>query len=255
MIALPFGAAWFFGYEIVWFAGGARPHFPTRTTSGQSVTARKLPVLNRQPGFPFVTEGKPIFFYNMITIFDTETNGLPLNYQGDPRDLWNWPRVCQLAFCRYDMEGNILQEYNAIIKPDGWVIHDRLAAIHGITQEIATKEGIPVQFALENFVRSLEKSELIVAHNMGFDHPIVCSEMIRAGIRGTGAKRKICTMLSTVDFCQFPGHRGGYKWPKLMELHYKLFGCEFDGAHNALFDVHATAKCFFELVRIGIIKL
>jgi hypothetical protein len=40
-----------------------------------------------------------------------------------------------------------------------------------------------------------------------------------------------------------------------MELHRKLFGCDFEGAHDASFDVAATAKCFWELVRLGVIKI
>lgn len=43
-------------------------------------------------------------------------------------------------------------------------------------------------------------------------------------------KNKICTMESTTDFCAIKGPRA-YKWPKLSELHYKLFSTGFDQAH------------------------
>ena len=42
----------------------------------------------------------------------------------------------------------------------------------------------------------------------------------------------------------------GFKQPKLSELYYKLFNYNFDNAHNAAADVAATARCFFELLRI-----
>lgn len=48
---------------------------------------------------------------------------------------------------------------------------------------------------------------------------------------------------------------GRFKWPKLIELHRKLFGTGFDDAHDALADVKACGKCFFEMKRRGIIKL
>ena len=35
--------------------------------------------------------------------------------------------------------------------------------------------------------------------------------------------------------------------PKLQELHRKLFGCDFDNAHDALSDIRATEKCFWEM--------
>jgi len=43
------------------------------------------------------------------------------------------------------------------------------------------------------------------------------------------------------------------KWAKLIELHKKLFGVEFDGQHDAKYDVAACMKCFFELKERGII--
>ena len=42
--------------------------------------------------------------------------------------------------------------------------------------------------------------------------------------------------------------------PKLSELHRILFGTGFEDAHNALADVEATAKCFWKLKELGIIK-
>jgi hypothetical protein len=40
-----------------------------------------------------------------------------------------------------------------------------------------------------------------------------------------------------------------------MELHWKLFGADFEGAHDALADITATVKCLFELVRLGVIPI
>ena len=64
---------------------------------------------------------------------------------------------------------------------------------------------------------------------------------------------KICTMKSSIDLCKLPPVRyGSFKFPKLEELHHHLFGCSFDGAHDALEDVRATARCFFEMKKLGI---
>jgi len=94
----------------------------------------------------------------------------------------------------------------------------------------------------------------LIAHNMSFDYNILGAEMIRGNKRANKKVTRVCTMQSTIDFCQLPG-KYGYKFPKLEELHTKLFGVNFDGAHDAFADTMACGKCFFELLRRGIIKL
>ena len=59
-------------------------------------------------------------------------------------------------------------------------------------------------------------------------------------------------MQSSTDYCRLSGPYG-YKWPKLSELHIKLFGEDFDEAHDASVDIEATMNCFFELKRLGVI--
>jgi DNA polymerase-3 subunit alpha len=56
----------------------------------------------------------------------------------------------------------------------------------------------------------------------------------------------------TATLCQIPGGRGGkFKLPTLSELYKNLFDDSFDQAHNATADVEATARTFFELLRIN----
>jgi len=57
-------------------------------------------------------------------------------------------------------------------------------------------------------------------------------------------------MESSTNYCAIQGPYG-YKWPKLSELHYKLFRTGFDEAHDAAVDIKATAKCFWELKKLG----
>jgi hypothetical protein len=57
-------------------------------------------------------------------------------------------------------------------------------------------------------------------------------------------------MEKTINFCAIQGLYG-YKFPKLSELHYKLFRTGFEEAHNAAVDIQATTKCFWELKRLN----
>jgi len=189
----------------------------------------------------------------MYLFFDTETTGLPLNWKAPVTDLNNWPRLVQLAYLNYDSSGNKISEGDFIIKPNGFTIPKESSNIHGITHERALIEGVDLQNVLSHFHELINNSQILVAHNMSFDEKIVGSEFLRNGFQNSiPAKSKICTMQSTTNFCKIDGFYG-YKWPKLSELHNKLFGFEFEEAHNAMVDINATAKCFWELKRIGVI--
>ena len=190
----------------------------------------------------------------MILFFDTETTGLPKNWKAPVTDLDNWPRLVQLAYLVYDFDGNLIHSCNEIIKPDGFTIPSEASNVHGITTEMASQRGSDINDVFELFLIHLKRSKMIVAHNMAFDEKIIGSELIRLGYENViVTKEKICTMLKTVDLCKIEGPYG-YKWPKLEELHRFLFNHDFEGAHDALADIQATAKCFWELMCLGVIK-
>lgn len=200
--------------------------------------------------------------YMDIIFFDTETNGVPKNYKAPVEDLDNWPRIAELGYQVYTPDGKLIHEHVSLIKPNGWVIPSEQFFIeNGMTTERCELEGNDLESELLEFWDYAAYCHAIVAHNLAFDSKVTAAEFLRLGFEEQAdilipnhSPLKICTMESTVDFCKIPG-KYGYKWPKLIELHQMLFGCDFDGAHAALSDVAATAKCFFELVRLGVIKL
>lgn len=187
----------------------------------------------------------------MYLFFDTETTGLPRNWKAPVTDLNNWPRLVQLAYLFYDQNGNKISGGDYIIKPEGFTIPTDVSRIHGISTERAIQEGVAIQTVLQDFQSLINQAEYLVAHNMSFDEKIVGAEFLRNRMQDvTSTKRKICTMQSTTNFCAINGPYG-YKWPKLSELHYKLFRTGFEEAHNAAVDINATARCFWELRRLG----
>ncbi len=187
----------------------------------------------------------------MYLFFDTETTGLPKNWKAPITDFVNWPRLVQLAFLYYDGNGNKISGGDFIIKPEGFTIPSDASKIHRITNEKAVSEGQHIKFVLQQFNDLVKKASYLVAHNMSFDEKIIGAEFLRNGMTNSlQTKNKICTMEKTTNFCAIKGPYG-YKWPKLSELYYKLFKSDFDEAHNAAVDITATAKCFWELKRIG----
>jgi DNA polymerase III epsilon subunit-like protein len=194
----------------------------------------------------------------MYLIFDTETNGLPRFFNSPMEDLTNWPRITQFAFLLIDENGNELEKFQSLIKPDNWTIpKDKFFIENNMTTERCNEFGIPIFNALRKFQDALKKCKYKVAHNIAFDKNVVGAEIIRAGITLELFKftPEICTMKSSTNHVCIRNQFGGYKWPKLIELHNFLFGCDFEGAHDAMDDVQATAKCLIELINRGIIKL
>ena len=102
-----------------------------------------------------------------ILFFDTETTGSPNGRF--PLDHPDQPHVCQLGAILLDDDKKVRAEINLIIKPDGWIIPDKVAEIHGITTEIADKYGVSAQDALNMFFNVFGKADIIVAHNISFD--------------------------------------------------------------------------------------
>jgi DNA polymerase III epsilon subunit-like protein len=180
----------------------------------------------------------------MFLILDTETTG------ATPQD-----RIVSICWALYDSDGEEIKISHHIIYPDDFEIPDDAADIHGITTEVAKTRGIPLEDALNVLRDDIEGFEpmLYVGHNVSFDRPIVLNEFRRTGLReNLSAIPTYCTMKSSTNVCCIPHHnRGGYKWPKLSELFEHLFYESHDSAHDAEADVRATAKCFFELRRLG----
>ena len=193
----------------------------------------------------------------MYLIFDTETTGLPKNYQAPLDDFSNWPRMVQIAWAIFDNEGRNWIKKSFIIYPDNYIIPDDVAKIHRVSQERAMKEGLPIKKVLSEFLTDVSRVDFLIGHNIDFDEKIVSSEILRQemgdGLIKIQEVNKICTMKASVSFCQIPNGRGGYKWPNLNELHHCLFKTSFPDAHDALVDVLACAKCFFELKSRGIL--
>lgn len=190
----------------------------------------------------------------MILFFDTETTGVPKNYNAPSSDLENWScRLVQIAWILESNDGQILSTGNFIIKPEGFEIPQAAIDVHGITTEKALKEGENLKKVMCYFIGAARCADVIVGHNISYDMHIVGSECFRAwGKDYTEHIPTICTMKSSIEFCAIPG-KYGHKFPKLQELHKKLFDNNFDDAHDAMADILATRKCYHELKERGII--
>ena len=189
----------------------------------------------------------------MYLIFDTETTGLPKKWNAPISDINNWPRCVQLAWQIHDNLGNCIESKDFLIKPDGYNIPYDSQKIHGISTELAERDGHDLLEVLTQFNKAVKNSKFIIGHNVKFDLNIMGCEFYRLKVKNNLEVSKILDTCyeKTATLCEIPGGRGGkYKFPTLTELHSYLFSTSFADAHNATADVEATTRCFLELIRI-----
>lgn len=184
-----------------------------------------------------------------ILFFDTETTGLPTNWNDPPK---MWPRMVQLGFIQ-TVGGRTFKTFDSIIKPEGFEIPEPASDVHGISTEFATEYGRPLGEVLKTFGEAWRVSDLVVCHNYDFDANIMDGEAFRVyGRYFVREKPGFCTKVaSTPVLNKIPKQEGGHNGPNLAELYQFCFGRGFDGAHDALNDVRATMECFFEMERRG----
>lgn len=188
----------------------------------------------------------------MYLIFDTETTGLPRNWSAPLSDLDNWPRVIQIAWQLHDVDGALIEAKDYLIQPRGFNIPFKAQDIHGISTDLALRDGLLLEEVIQKFVNVLAMTKFLIGHNLKFDTNVLGAEFIRAGINPQLLEMPVldtCTPRSA-KVTQIKGRGNSFKIPKLSELHLKLFGEEFKEAHNATADVEASARCFWELVRL-----
>jgi len=189
----------------------------------------------------------------MYIIFDTETTGLPKNWNAPYTDTDNWPRCIQIAWQLHDQWGVLIESKDYLVKPEGFNIPYDAEQIHGISSELAEEQGVDLKFVLDEFNIALGKAKFVVGQNVGFDNNVMGCEFHRYSVDTELNNMKVLDTMSdnTANLCQIKGGRGGkFKFPTLTELHVHLFGEGFGEAHNATADVEATTRCFLELIRI-----
>lgn len=177
----------------------------------------------------------------MALVFDVETTGLPKERRASFRDLsvYDAARIVSIAWCLVDVDREFeeVRSRYYVIRPDTFEIPEDAVRIHGISQEQALAEGVPLRQVIDELAQDVHLCDVLVAHNIMFDINVLRSELVRlrnqALIDVTFEKQLFCTMKEarTRGLVQ--------KYTKLTVLFAMLFPDEkpCDNAHNAHFDV------------------
>ena len=189
-----------------------------------------------------------------ICIWDTETTGFPVKEW----KLEQQPYIIQFAAIVFDFSEDAsiaeIERHNMLIKPRVSIPFGA-SQVHGIYD----KDVVDVPYIeeyIDIIMKVLNGADIVVGHNISYDEEILWYELARIGrVWEYTPSQSICTMRSSTEYCKMPGRGFAWKPPKLSELRRFLFDEYLDGAHNALVDVEATGRSFFELVKRGVIKV
>tara|TARA_Y100000780_G_C13691663_1_gene419799 strand:+ start:2375 stop:3016 length:642 start_codon:yes stop_codon:yes gene_type:complete len=193
-----------------------------------------------------------------ILVFDTETTGLPTNKYESKKHKWYkyWGHIVQISWILYDSEKHkILDMSDYIINISKDIeLPESSVKIHGITRTDMEIYGQQMKEVLPKFIDVLNMCDCIVGHNIAFDINMVRAEFLRRGCVDYFLlvnKPFHCTMKENINYCKlevttYTG-RKYFKYPKLMELHKKIYDNIPENLHNSLIDVIVCLRCYLKL--------
>jgi DNA polymerase III epsilon subunit-like protein len=205
-----------------------------------------------------------------ILIFDTETTGLPKSKYISPDTLQLWPYIVQFSYIIYDTSLNdIVEVRDYIVKvPKNVIISEESSKIHGITNEISNKSGVEINEVIKEFFYFLRIVDKLIGHNIEFDINMIKIELLRIINMKlesperiklckydlhylTNYKNICCTLKDSIEYCNIQMidkfGKSYLKYPKLIELHEKLFNSSPNNLHNSFNDIFVTLRCFMKL--------
>lgn len=192
----------------------------------------------------------------MYLFFDASVAGNVRDWKKPADDPFNWPRIAHLSWLLYNEDRELIDQEDVLIKPVGWSLPPEKEKFHHITPIELEENGKPIKEVLERFNAAVAKANYGVAYNMLFNESVIKSEANRASLsEKIDLLDKYCLMREATWYCKIPGRGGNFKWPKLQEIHTKMFQARYDKAGHALADVSTTAICFFGLVDLEAIDL
>lgn len=160
-------------------------------------------------------------------VVDVETASLPPDRPG---------RVCEIGAIK-TADGKEVARFETLVNPQEPVSEDSFR-VHGISDEML--RGAP-NFP-ETAPRFLEfcRGSILVAHNTGFDLPVINAELGRAGLPPWKGG-SICTVrLSRKAFQGLPSYS--------LDSLSRFFNLEFSARHRAMGDCEVTQQVFWRCV-------
>ncbi len=187
-----------------------------------------------------------------MILVDFETTDLLNKFSDDPDQQ---PGIVEIGLIELDGKWNTVHEYCFRVNPEKQPHQFAAKAVeaHGIKP--GDVYGEPSLTALlPQLAAIFRPHDRWIGFNNEFDKKVLNWQLLRYGwgMRFPWPSIDVDIMKIGKDVANIQGKQD-IKFPKLMELHQFLFGEGFQGAHGALADCQATARCGKELYNRGII--
>jgi DNA polymerase-3 subunit epsilon len=167
-----------------------------------------------------------------FAVVDFETTGL--NPETD--------RIVQLAAIIVNGEGEIVDSFDTIVKPESPAEYQHGAEhIHGISIE-QVSDGMPLRKALEQ-LWSINAGHVFTAHNAAFDLGFLHAESERVGIKG-----QVEVHIDTLELSRRTTGADTSRRHNLFAL-CEHYGIERGQVHDAKSDATATAQLLMHLIK------
>lgn len=172
-----------------------------------------------------------------LVVFDTETTGLDTRYA----------RIVTSFVGLIDHTGTPIESHLWLANP-GVPIPDQAAAVHGVTTEIATRDGRPAPEVVAEIrgvlAGYLEQSLPIVAYNASYDFSILHHEAVRYGLEPLKNPRPIIDPL-VIDRA-VDTYRRGKRTLGMAAAHYLV---PLEDSHTADADAIAAGRVAQAILR------
>lgn len=184
---------------------------------------------------------------------DTETSGLPQDWDLSYDDSDNWPYVFQISWLIYNDAGKLLTQSNLYISESIDHLDETKETVHRITKNDISTFGRSRYDVLQQLKFDLDTYRpFVVGHFIRFDYYVIGAEYARIGRdNAIASNRLFCTMKATAPLA----HRSGMHYFRLVDLYKYLFYKDQLLPHDAFDDAKSTAECFFRLKNDGVIRV
>lgn len=186
-----------------------------------------------QQSFNFDSEPKEASlpdWAKQIAVFDLETTGLDLKEA----------RIVTACALELDAEGNIVGDNSEWLANPGIEIPTQASDVHGVTTEVAIRDGRPAAEVVAELVSKLQdffdRGLPVVAYNAPFDFTILHYEALRHGLEPL----KIGSIIDPLVIDKFKDkYRKG---KRRLENAAEFYKVQLDDAHNATADAVAAGR-------------
>lgn len=172
-----------------------------------------------------------------LAVFDLETTGLNLKQA----------RIVTACVAELDATGAVVTATEWLADPE-IEIPEVAASVHGITTEIARRDGRPAKDVVAEVIAALQdfvtRGIPVVAYNASYDFSILFYEALRHELEPVDAELLVVDPLvidKTLDRYR--------KGKRNLETSAAFFGIELDNAHNATADAVAAGRIAQQLAK------